>query len=80
MIALPKKLDRTARLYGLTDREREVVALLAAGETWKAAADKLHISPRTIEAYVARVRMKMHAPNMVAVLSLLYGNSPTSKP
>jgi DNA-binding NarL/FixJ family response regulator len=56
------------------------VALLAAGETWKAAADKLHISPRTIEAYVARVRMKMHAPNMVAVLSLLYGNSPTSKP
>jgi DNA-binding CsgD family transcriptional regulator len=64
---------------GLTPRESEVVELLAAGETYKATADKLHISPRTVETYSARIRAKLGAPNVAAVVSLLYGNSLTGK-
>jgi two-component system response regulator NreC len=43
----------------LSEREREVVRLLALGKTNAQVADALHFSERTIESCRARVRQKL---------------------
>jgi two-component system response regulator FixJ len=50
--------DRVAQL---TAREREVFEAIVAGDSNKAAAIKLGISPRTVEIYRANVMTKMQA-------------------
>lgn len=49
------------RLAVLTPRERDVFSAIAAGDSNKAAALRLGISPRTVEIYRANVMTKMHA-------------------
>lgn len=48
----------------LTPREREVMYLIVKGDSNKEAAQKLDISPRTVEIYRATVMRKMDAPNL----------------
>jgi two-component system, NarL family, response regulator NreC len=48
-----------APLALLTDREREVVALIALGHTNSDIADKLHISEKTVETHRAHVFEKL---------------------
>lgn len=50
-----------ARLAHLTPREKDVFEAIAAGESNKSAAQKLGISPRTVEIYRANVMEKMRA-------------------
>lgn len=50
-----------ARIAQLTPRERDVFEAVAAGESNKSAAQKLGISPRTVEIYRANVMEKMRA-------------------
>ena len=47
------------RALGLTDRELEVLATLAAGDSNKTMARKLGISPHTVKTHVARVCDKL---------------------
>ena len=44
----------------LSDREYEVMCLLASGKTLKEAAGELSLSPKTISTYRARILEKMH--------------------
>lgn len=53
--------DIRARIAQLTPRERDVFEAIAAGESNKSAAQKLGISPRTVEIYRANVMEKMRA-------------------
>ncbi|GAB3896972.1 response regulator transcription factor [Microbispora bryophytorum] len=46
-------------LAGLTDREREVLALMAQGLTNAALATELFVSPKTVEGYVRSVFTKL---------------------
>ena len=48
-----------SELAGLTDREREVLQLLAEGKSTKAIALKLHVSYKTIEANRRRIMAKL---------------------
>jgi DNA-binding CsgD family transcriptional regulator len=48
----------TLAAMGMTPREVEVLALLAAGHTNRAIAERLYLSPRTVEKHVERVLMK----------------------
>lgn len=52
--------ERTGRTSSssLTDREREVLILVAAGETDQDIADQLRLSVRTVRSYLERVREK----------------------
>ena len=51
---------RPARqLTELTDREREVLALMAEGRSNKAICAQLFLSPKTIEAHVKHIFMKL---------------------
>jgi two-component system response regulator NreC len=48
----------------LTQREREVLQLLAEGKTTKQIALRLHISPKTVEAHRLRVMNKLDIDNV----------------
>lgn len=54
-----------SRLATLTQREREVMALLATGASNIAVARSLSISPRTVEVHKARVMEKLGVRNLV---------------
>jgi len=43
---------------GLSDRQREVLSLYASGEDAGTVAAMLHLSPQTVQDYVARIRTK----------------------
>lgn len=47
----------------LTSREREVLQLIAEGNTGKDIAEKLYISPKTVEGHKTRIMTKVGAKN-----------------
>jgi DNA-binding NarL/FixJ family response regulator len=47
------------RLADLTDREREVLALMAEGRSNQAIADRLFVTPKTVEAHIASIFSKL---------------------
>jgi DNA-binding NarL/FixJ family response regulator len=47
-------------LAALTDREREVLGLLAEGLSNRAIAGRLFVTERTVEAHVKQIFMKLH--------------------
>lgn len=65
-------------LDDLTDREREVLALMAEGRSNQAICDRLFVTPKTIEAHIASIFSKLEllpAPDdhrrVLAVLAYL---------
>ncbi|GGY27524.1 helix-turn-helix transcriptional regulator [Streptomyces tanashiensis] len=68
----PPRGDGTGgRLAVLTPREREISALVAEGLTNQAMADRLCLSPRTVESHVARVYRKTGVETRAALASLV---------
>ncbi|MFJ2932406.1 AAA family ATPase [Streptomyces sp. NPDC087219] len=59
------------RLAVLTPREREISVLVAEGLTNQAVADRLCLSPRTVESHVARVYRKTGVESRAALASLV---------
>ena len=59
-----ERAELAERLVQLTTREREVFDRVVAGDSNKAAATKLGISPRTVEIYRANVMTKMQADSL----------------
>jgi DNA-binding NarL/FixJ family response regulator len=69
---------RRSALDELTDRERNVLSLIAEGRSNKAIAKELYLSPRAIERHVQAVFQKLRLPEseddnrrVLAVLALL---------
>ena len=54
---------RTGDEFGLTSRERDVLALLAEGRTDRQIAEALFISPRTVAMHVSSILAKLGVPN-----------------
>ena len=50
-------------LSSLTDREREVLRLIARGYTYREAGEELYISIKTIESHVSSVLRKLQLSN-----------------
>jgi len=48
-----------SRLDELTDREREVLGLMAEGRSNKGISERLFLSPKTVEAHVKHIFMKL---------------------
>ncbi|MFH1762688.1 MAG: response regulator [Gemmatimonadota bacterium] len=68
-----------ARLQTLTPREREVMALVAAGKLNKTVARQMGISQRTVEIHRSRVMEKMQAasvPDLVLMILRLDSADP----
>jgi len=51
--------DQTHHLHDLTDRELEVMILMAHGHSCHDSAEKLHISPRTVQVHRNNIRLKI---------------------
>lgn len=51
--------DDRARYERLTDRERDVLRLIAAGYTAPEIGEKLYISPKTVDTYKQRINEKL---------------------
>lgn len=51
--------DKASAFTMLSDREREVLQLLAEGRTTKQIALKLHVSPKTVEGHRSRIMHKL---------------------
>jgi two-component system, LuxR family, response regulator FixJ len=59
------------RFESLTEREREVLALVTSGKANKVVAAELDVSPRTVEIHRARVMEKMEAPSLAALVRMV---------
>src|SRR4051794_38969694 len=62
----PDQLDE------LTDREREVMALVAQGLTNRDIAERLVVSPATAKTHVSRAMLKLHAHDRAQLVVLAY--------
>lgn len=58
------RLERRAEKFNLTPREIQVVARLSAGDTRKAVAFGLEISPWTVDFHLFNARRKIGAANL----------------
>ena len=58
------ELEEDTAFSVLSQREREVLQLLAEGKTTKQVARQLHISPKTVEAHRLRIMNKLNIDNI----------------
>ena len=71
--ALSANVDESAAaLLGLTDREREVLALVAAGWTNRQIAAALFISPKTASVHVSNILGKLGASGRVQAAGIAH--------
>ena len=62
----------SARLEQLTEREREVLALVAHGLTNTEIGERLYLSPLTAKTHVSRIMTKLEARDRVHLVVLAY--------
>jgi len=60
-----------ARINSLTKREYEIMHLITEGNLTKVIADKLNISPRTVEIHRARTMEKMEAKTLAQLVQMV---------
>lgn len=60
--------------YDLSDREVEVLELLAKGESNNAIAERLHISVNTVKSHIKRIYKKLEISSRLQLMNLLSGN------
>jgi len=68
----PGAVRAAERLAPLTDREREVVALVGEGLSNDAIADRLVVSPSTAKTHVSRAMVKLHVRDRAQLVVLAY--------
>jgi DNA-binding CsgD family transcriptional regulator len=65
----PMKGESPKNLESLSPREREILALLADGETTSTAADRLGVGESTVRTHVERMRSKLCVNTRAAVVA-----------
>ncbi|HNE79948.1 MAG TPA: LuxR C-terminal-related transcriptional regulator [Flavobacteriales bacterium] len=58
---------------GLTEREQQVLALLADGLLYKEIGDKLGITTGTIKQHIHRMYEKLHVQNRTEAVNRFFG-------
>ena len=66
--------EAKGRIERLTPREHDVLVGLVEGQTNKAIADSLNISPRTVEIHRANLMEKLGATSLSAVLRIAFAS------
>ena len=79
--ALEKEQLRVKRLIGsLTERETEVMQLLAVGDSTKVIAGRLGISPKTVDNHRTKVLEKMEVDNATQLTRMVACMAPPAVP
>jgi two-component system, NarL family, response regulator LiaR len=68
-----KALPAEKEDYHLTEREKEILELLAKGLTYQQAADKIFISGKTIKKHVYNIYEKLHVNSRTEAVNKYYG-------
>ena len=67
--AAPQKEPRSPQPFPeLTERERDILALIAQGYTNTAVADRLYLSPKTVRNYVSNIFAKLQVADRVQAI------------
>src|SRR5436190_19626379 len=64
----------TAADYSLTPKEKEVLSLLADGNSYKMVADKLGISYFTVNSHIKKIYEKLHVHSLGEAVSFAFKN------
>jgi DNA-binding NarL/FixJ family response regulator len=62
-VASKEPLAQSSPVDSLSDRELEVFEMIGRGLTTRAIADRLHLSPRTVDTYRERLKVKLVLAN-----------------
>lgn len=62
-VAANEPISQTSPVDNLSDRELEVFEMIGRGLTTRAIADRLHLSPRTVDTYRERLKIKLVLAN-----------------
>ncbi|MCI1952090.1 MAG: helix-turn-helix transcriptional regulator [Clostridiales bacterium] len=57
--------------YGITDKETEVIELILGGLTYKQIADRLFISPKTVDNHVQNIYKKLQVTSKMQLSNLI---------
>lgn len=83
IVARLVRRSRDNALADLTEREREVLGLMAEGHSNRGICDQLILSPKTVEAHVGHILQKLNLPEsfeyhrrVLAVLTYLRQTAP----
>ena len=68
-----------ARLNDLSERERQVLSSVVAGQSNKTIAHDLGISPRTVEVHRANIMAKMRARNLPGLVRMVMALDSTAR-
>jgi len=68
--AASSRTSADARIERLTGREREILALIAAGHQNREIATQLGISPRTVEVHKARIMEKLECDSLAELIRM----------
>jgi len=60
--------------FGITDREGEIVSLLAKGQSYNQIAEALFISYKTVDNHIRNIYQKTSVRNRVQLINLLQAN------
>jgi DNA-binding NarL/FixJ family response regulator len=66
--ALGKKLDERSPIESLSDRELEAFQRIGEGLTTESIAEKMHVSPKTVETFRARIKEKLGLTNITELV------------
>jgi DNA-binding NarL/FixJ family response regulator len=72
MADITERLRSADSRADLTDREREVLALIATGMTTNQIGDRLHISPKTVEKHRGALFEKFEVGSVAALLTAAF--------
>ncbi|ATW26813.1 response regulator transcription factor [Candidatus Formimonas warabiya] len=53
----------------LTERQMEILSLVAQGKTYKEVAGKLYVTERTVKYHMGEILKKLHMRNRVQVIA-----------
>ena len=65
-------------IESLTPNERSIIQLITEGKSNAEVADRLHLSPRTVETYRARLMQKLQLEDLVALVKFAIRNGMSS--
>ncbi len=71
-IRLPEERLRGEESRRLSERERQVLKLIVEGNTNKEIADKLYLSPKTVENHRARIMSKLNRHDVIGLIKFAF--------
>ena len=79
MVGGKKETDGQLPMDRLTDRELEIFRMIGGGKTVKEIADKLFLSPKTVEAHREHIKEKLNLKTSAELLRFAIRNSPDAQ-